>query len=411
MPTERISFPGHAGTSLAARLDLPEGPVLATALFAHCFTCSKDIPAARRIAARLSGMGIAVLRFDFTGLGHSEGEFENTSFTSNVQDLVAAAHYLSARGMPPSLLVGHSLGGAAVLRARAGIPTVKGVVTLGTPFDPAHVAHHFDAAMPEIIAKGSAKVQLGGRPFVIGKTFVDDIRQAELETAIAELDAALLVMHAPRDATVGIDNAAQIFGAAKHPKSFVTLDGADHLITSSKDAEYAAEVISAWAGRYIDLTPPAPPPGAPEGVLRVTEADAAGFLQDVQSGPHHHVLADEPLAYGGTNRGMSPYGFIAAGLGACTSMTIRMYARRKDWPLESISVEISHDKVHAQDASPIGPAKIDQFTRVIQLCGPLSDDQRERLLEIADRCPVHRTLESGAQVVTRLQAPDQSLRR
>ncbi|UWQ51295.1 alpha/beta fold hydrolase [Leisingera caerulea] len=408
MPTERITFTGHAGNTLAARLDLPEGPVLATALFAHCFTCSKDIPAARRIAGRLAAMGIAVLRFDFTGLGHSEGEFENTTFSSNVADLIKAAQYLATRNMAPALLIGHSLGGAAVLRARAGIPSVKGVVTLAAPFDPGHVSHHFEAALPEIEAKGRAEVCLGGRPFVIGKEFVDDISAEALAPAIAELKAALLVLHAPRDETVSIDNAASIFTAAKHPKSFVTLDDADHLISRPADAEYAAEVIAAWAGRYIGMTPPAPPPGAPEGILRVTEADPDGFLQDVQSGPYHHALADEPLAYGGTNRGMSPYGFVAAGLGACTSMTLRMYARRKGWPLEGISVDVSHDKVHAQDALPSGPAKIDQFTRVVRLCGPLSEEQRARLLEIADKCPVHRTLESGAKVVTRLEATEQA---
>ncbi|WP_435659650.1 bifunctional alpha/beta hydrolase/OsmC family protein [Leisingera caerulea] len=408
MPTERITFTGHAGNTLAARLDLPEGPVLATALFAHCFTCSKDIPAARRIAGRLAAMGIAVLRFDFTGLGHSEGEFENTTFSSNVADLIKAAQYLATRNMAPALLIGHSLGGAAVLRARAGIPSVKGVVTLAAPFDPGHVSHHFEAALPEIEAKGRAEVCLGGRPFVIGKEFVDDISAEALASAIAELKAALLVLHAPRDETVSIDNAASIFTAAKHPKSFVTLDDADHLISRPTDAEYAAEVIAAWAGRYIGMTPPAPPPGAPEGILRVTEADPDGFLQDVQSGPYHHALADEPLAYGGTNRGMSPYGFVAAGLGACTSMTLRMYARRKGWPLEGISVYVSHDKVHAQDALPSGPAKIDQFTRVVRLCGPLSEEQRARLLEIADKCPVHRTLESGAKVVTRLEATEQA---
>jgi len=403
MPTERISFTGHAGHDLAARLDLPEGPVLATALFAHCFTCSKDIPAARRIAARLSAMGIAVLRFDFTGLGHSGGEFANTSFTSNVADLIAAARYLASRNMAPDMLIGHSLGGAAVLRARAGIPSVKSVVTLGAPFDPGHVAHHFEDALEAINRDGQAEVSLGGRPFVIGKEFVDDIRQTELGEAVADLKAALLVMHAPRDATVGIDNAAEIFQAARHPKSFLTLDDADHLITDPCDAEYAAEMIATWATRYVDMKPPAPPPGAPEGVIRVTEADPEGFLQDVQNGPYHHVLADEPEAYGGTNRGLSPYGFVAAGLGACTSMTLRMYARRKGWPLDGISVEVCHDKVHAQDAIPSGPAKIDRFMRVIHLQGDLDQEQRAKLLEIADKCPVHRTLEQSSRVETRLE--------
>ncbi len=404
MPTERITFPGHNGDTLAARLDLPDGPVLATALFAHCFTCSKDIPAARRIAARLASMGIAVLRFDFTGLGHSDGEFANTSFSSNVGDLVAASEYLAGRNMKPSLLIGHSLGGAAVLKASGEIDNLKAVVTLGAPFDPEHVTHHFTDALPEIIREGVAEVCLGGRPFDISKTFLDDIASGQLTSSIAGMKAALLVMHAPLDETVSIDNASQIFLAAKHPKSFVTLDDADHLITRPADAEYAADVIAAWLTRYVDLNPPAPPPGAPEGIVRVTEANPDGFLQDVQSGPKHHIFADEPVAYGGSNRGLTPYGLVAAGLGACTSMTIRMYARRKGWPLTGVSVDVSHNKVHAQDAETGSADRIDQFDRVIRLSGELDTEQRTRLLEIADKCPVHRTLENGAKVVTELVA-------
>ncbi|KHA51764.1 bifunctional alpha/beta hydrolase/OsmC family protein [Sulfitobacter geojensis] len=404
MAPQRITFPGHDGNMLAARLDLPDGPHLATALFAHCFTCGKDIPAARRIAARLAGMGIAVLRFDFTGLGHSEGEFANTSFTSNVDDLIAGCSYLQSKGMPPSLMIGHSLGGAAVLKAAAQLDQIKAVATLGAPFDPAHVTHNFAQALPEIAQKGSAEVSLGGRPFTIGKTFVDDVAQESLSPAIASLNAALLLLHAPRDAIVSIDNAGQIFTAAKHPKSFVTLDDADHLITRATDAEYAADVIATWATRYLTLAQPAPPPGAPEGIVRVSEADAEGFLQDVNAGPTHHVLADEPLAYGGTNRGMSPYGFLSAGLGACTSMTIRMYARRKGWPLEHVSVDVCHNKVHAQDAEPGSGDKIDTWRRRIKLTGPLDADQRQRLLEIADKCPVHRTLEKSSKVLTELLA-------
>ncbi len=402
MPTKRITFPGHNGDMLSARLDLPDGPHLATALFAHCFTCGKDIPAARRIAARLAGMGIAVLRFDFTGLGHSEGEFENTSFTSNVQDLIAACEYLDGEGMSPSLLIGHSLGGAAVLKAASEIDHVKAVATIGAPFDPEHVTHNFADALPEIINEGVASVSLGGRPFKIGKRFILDVSQTALTPAINNLKAALLILHAPQDAIVGIENASQIFLAAKHPKSFVTLDDADHLITRANDAEYAADVIATWATRYIDLRPPAPPPGAPEGIVRVSEADPGGYLQDINAGPEHHVLADEPLAYGGTNKGMSPYGFLSAGLGACTSMTIRMYARRKDWPLTHVSVDVSHDKVHAQDAETGKGDKIDVWQRRIRLTGELSETQRQRLLEIADKCPVHRTLERSSEVRTEL---------
>ena len=401
MPTERFTFVGHDGHDLAARLDLPRGPMLATALFAHCFTCSKDILAARRIAARLAGAGIAVLRFDFTGLGHSGGEFENTSFTGNAGDLVKAAEALEARGMAPGLLIGHSLGGAAVLAAAQHIPSARAVVTIGAPFDPAHVTQNFADALGRIEAEGAADVDLGGRAVRIGKDFVDSLRAEPMADAIAHLRRALLILHAPRDAIVGIDNATQIFRAAKHPKSFVTLDDADHLITDPADAEYAAGVIAAWAVRYLDLKQPAPPPGAPEGIVRVTEADPDGFLQDVNAGPDHHLLADEPEAYGGTGRGLSPYGFLAAGLGACTSMTIRMYARRKGWPLAGVSVDVSHDKVHAQDAAGGQGAKADRFIRVIRLKGDLSVEQRDRLMEIADRCPVHRTLERSSEVVTK----------
>jgi putative redox protein len=400
MTIERFTFPGHAGDALAARLDMPEGPHLATALFAHCFTCGKDITAARRVAGRLAAMGIAVLRFDFTGLGHSDGEFANTTFSSNVDDLVRAAQSLSDRGMPPSLLIGHSLGGAAVLKAASQIDSVKAVATIGAPFDPEHVTHNFGDALKRIATEGEAEVTLAGRPFRIGQGFVDDVNGTSLEPVISKLGKALLVMHAPRDETVGIENATRIFLAAQHPKSFVTLDNADHLVSHPADAEYAAEVISAWAGRYLDFRIPAPPPGAPEGIVRVSEADPNGFLQDVNSGPKHHTLADEPMAYGGTNQGMTPYGFLSAGLGACTSMTIRMYARRKGWPLDHVSVDVSHDKVHAQDAETSKAVRIDKFRREIRLEGDLNDEQRQRLMEIADKCPVHRTLETGATVET-----------
>jgi len=400
MPTEKLTFTGHAGNTLAARLDMPDGPHLATALFAHCFSCSKDITAARRIAARLSVMGITVLRFDFTGLGHSEGEFENTSFTSNVDDLIAASKALDARGMPPSLVIGHSLGGAAALKAAPMMESIKAVVTIGAPYDPAHVTQNFADAIPSILDQGVAEISLGGRPFRIGKAFLADVSQTNLKAAIAELNAALLVLHAPRDATVGIENASQIFLAAKHPKSFVTLDDADHLITRSADAEYVADVIAAWSRRYLELEEPVPLAAAPEGVMRVTEADANGFLQDVQSG-RHHILADEPVKFGGTNMGLSPYGFISAGLGACTSMTIRMYARRKGWPLTGISVDILHAKEHAADAENPGE-KVDHFERIIHLFGDLEDAQRDRLLAIANKCPVHRTLEQSSIVTTYL---------
>ena len=401
MATERFTFTGHSGDELAARLDMPEGPVLATALFAHCFTCSKDIPAARRIASRLANMGIAVLRFDFTGLGHSSGEFANTTFSSNVEDLSLAAAELAKREMGPELLIGHSLGGAAIIAAAAQVPQARAVVTIGAPFDPEHVTHNFGSAVEEIKAKGAAEVQLGGRPITIGAGFLEDVATSRLEEALRGLNKSLLVLHAPLDQTVGVENATQIFTHAKHPKSFITLCDADHLITREADAEYAADVIAAWSSKYLDLRPPAPPIGAPEGVLRVREADPDGFLQDINLGHKFHTQADEPVAYGGTAKGMTPYGFLSAGLGACTSMTIRMYARRKNWPLDHVWVDVKHDAMHAQDADG-GHSKIDQFVREIHLEGDLDEEQRARLLEIADRCPVHRTLEGAAHIETRL---------
>lgn len=403
MVAQRITFPGHDGSQLAARLDLPSGPHLSTAVFAHCFTCGKDIPAARRIAARLAAMGIAVLRFDFTGLGHSEGEFHNTSFSSNVDDLIAAATWAAQQGMPPSLLIGHSLGGAAVIKAAGMLDGIKAVATIGAPFDPTHVTHHFADALPEIARNGSAEVCLGGRPFSIGKSFIEDTGAEVLTDVLGKLKAALLVLHAPRDTVVSVDSAAQIFMAAKHPKSYVSLDNADHLVSRPEDAEYVAEIIATWSARYVNRPQPAPPIGTPEGVVRVSEADPDGFLQDITSGSQVHLLADEPLAYGGTNMGMSPYGFLSASLGACTSMTIRMYARRKEWPLTHVRVDVSHDKVHAQDAATGAQDKIDNFVRRITLTGEdLTDEQRSRLLEIADRCPVHRTLERVSKVNTSL---------
>ncbi|PYC48739.1 osmotically inducible protein C [Litorivita pollutaquae] len=411
MPDTSVTFQNHHGDTLAATLSLPQGPVLSTALIAHCFTCSKDLRALRRISARLSAMGFAVLRFDFTGLGQSGGAFGEAGLGRDVKDIEAAAAYLATQDLPPALLIGHSLGGAAALRAAGQIDGLRAVATIGAPFDPAHVLGHITGAdeidgqddnSPRAPSDG-AEVDIGGRPFHIRRSFIDEMRQGDDPAApIADLHRALLVLHAPRDATVGIDNAAQIFMAAKHPKSFVTLDGADHLLTRPEDAEYAAEVIATWAGKYIDLAPPAPPRGAPEGIVRVSEADPDGFLQDVQNGPHHHFLADEPVAYGGTNRGPSPYGLLGAGLGACTSMTIRMYARRKGWPLTHVSVDVSHDKVHGQDSALGQTGKIDSFRRLIRLEGDLTASQRAKLLEIADKCPVHRTLERASQVETEL---------
>ncbi len=399
MKSQKFEFQGHAGT-LAGRLDLPEGPIRATALFAHCFTCSKDIPAARRISSRLAAEGIAVLRFDFTGLGHSQGEFANTNFSTNVQDLVLAAKYLADRFTPPQLIIGHSLGGAAVLRAAEHIPSARAIVTIGAPFDPSHVTHNFGGQLDLIREQGGAEIELVGRTFRINRQFLDDIEGQDMAAAIGGLKKALLVMHAPADATVGIDNAAEIFVAAQHPKSFVTLDDADHLISRSKDAEYVADTIQAWSSRYLELVAVPNPDAAPDGTVRVSEADPAGFLQDVDVAGKHLYLADEPAAYGGTDLGPTPFQYVAAGLGACTTMTIRIYARRKDIPLDHVSVEVLHDKRHVEALENTGAQKVDVFRREIRLYGNLSDEQRQSLMDIADKCPVHRTLHASSHIET-----------
>ncbi|MEO9865366.1 MAG: bifunctional alpha/beta hydrolase/OsmC family protein [Yoonia sp.] len=399
MTSEKFTFAGHAGHMLAARLDMPNGTPRAVALFAHCFTCSKEIVAARRLASGLADNGIAVLRFDFTGLGHSEGAFETTTFSSNVADLHAAAAELDRRGLTPTLLIGHSLGGAAVLRAAPDMPSIKGVVTIGAPADPGHVTHNFGAALASIAEHGVAEVQLGGRPLNIGQGFVDDVAAANLQPALAKLNAALLVLHAPRDHVVGIENAGEIFLGAKHPKSFVTLDDADHLLSKPADAAYAVDVITTWSRRYLPAPVETQVAKAPEGTLRVTETSPDSFAQTIQVGDHT-MVADEPVKVGGTNTGPTPYGLVSAGLGACTSMTIRMYARRKGWPVDGISVDVDHGKCHASDSK--AGNKIDCFTRTIHLTGDLDDEQKARLLEIADKCPVHKTLERTNEVVTKL---------
>ena len=325
MRTEEFIFPGSQGR-LSGRLVTPGYPVDQSVVFAHCFTCSKDIPAAKRITAKLAARGLAVLSFDFTGLGHSDGEFENTSFRSNVDDLRLAAEELQRRVAPPSLLVGHSLGGAAVIAVAPHIPSVKAVATIGAPFEPAHIKHLFSESLDDISASGKAEVTLGGRPFTITQDFLDDIDSSRLIPALAKLDAALLVLHSPVDAIVDVSNAAEIFQHAKHPKSFISLDGADHLLRGVADADYAAGVIAAWAGRYLPVADTGKSEKSPDGDVLVAEVDPAGFAQDILIARTHQLRADEPADIGGTNTGPTPYQLLQAGLGACTTMTIRMYA-------------------------------------------------------------------------------------
>jgi uncharacterized OsmC-like protein/alpha/beta superfamily hydrolase len=406
MPTERFDFQGANGQALSGRLELPEGAPTAYALFAHCFTCGKDALAATRIARHLAALGIATLRFDFTGLGGSEGEFANTGFTSNIEDIVAAADHLRLTRMAPALLVGHSLGGAAVLAAAGRIPEAKAVATIGAPFDAAHVLHLFGDRAPAIADTGSAKVEIGGRPFQIKRSFVEDLTRHDQGSRIADLRRSLLVMHAPGDATVGIDNASQIFMKARHPKSFISLDGADHLLSKPRDAEYAASVIAAWASRYLGLDAGATQAaetiasGGPKVVVR--ETGRGKFQNEIRIG-RHRLIADEPENVGGLDSGPGPYDFLLAGLGACTAMTIRMYADKKGWTLRRVQVELDHDKIHAQDCADCETreGKVDEIIRIITLEGDLDAEQRARILEIADKCPVHRTLHSEIKIRTK----------
>jgi uncharacterized OsmC-like protein/pimeloyl-ACP methyl ester carboxylesterase len=404
VPHERFQFTGSEGQQLAAALDLPEHEPKAYALFAHCFTCGKDVLAAKRIAVTLAAKGIAVLRFDFTGLGSSEGDFANSTFSSNVADLVRAADHLRETRQVPAILIGHSLGGAAILAAAGQIPDAKAVVTIAAPSDPAHVTGLFADRIEHIRKHGESEVSLAGRPFRIKREFLDDIAEHGLMTHVAQLHKALLVMHAPTDDTVGIDNATRIFVTAKHPKSFVSLAGADHLLTNKNDAAYVADVIAAWASRYLDpvVSEQAADPGeAPRNVV-VRETRNSKFQQIISTGPHR-LLADEPVAAGGEDSGPGPYDFLLASLGACTSMTMRMYADRKSLPLERVTVTLKHQKIHAEDCAECETkaGMLDQIDRVIAMEGALDAEQRSKLMEIADKCPVHRTLTSEIRILTR----------
>jgi uncharacterized OsmC-like protein/alpha-beta hydrolase superfamily lysophospholipase len=402
----RLTFAGSLGHELAARLDLPSAGVRAYALFAHCFTCTKDIVAARHIAAKLASLGIAILRFDFTGLGSSEGEFQNTNFSSNVEDLVLSANHLRTHYRAPAILIGHSLGGAAVLAAAHRIPEAKAVVTIGAPSDVAHVLHHFQTHLDDIERDGVANVTLAGRSFPISRGLVEDAKGQAIEHHVANLRKALLVMHAPRDQTVGIEHATAIFTNAKHPKSFVSLDSADHLLSDGLDAAYAAEVIAVWASRYVPQHEENAGEDWHDGVV-VAETGGGKFQNEIAAG-RHRLLADEPASAGGLDSGPSPYDYVAAALGACTSMTLRVYAEHKQLTLGCLAVSVRHGKLPAEHCEDCGEAadgrtgKIDRFERVISVEGGVDAVMAGKLIEIASRCPVHRTLEAGSAIVTKI---------
>lgn len=403
MNPERLKFTNRNGYELAAHLYLPvnQKPRFFS-LFAHCFTCSKNFSAVTRICTALSQNGIAVLSFDFTGLGMSEGEFAESTFSSNVSDLLDAAEFLAQEYQSPKLLIGHSLGGAAVLYAAAEMKEVTAVVTIGAPAYPAHVRNLFMDSMEEIEKNGSANVTIGGRPFKISKSFVDDLEQKPLSSFLKKLRKSLLIMHSPQDKIVEIADAAEIFKSAFHPKSFISLDGATHLVSNPQDSEYIAEVIGSWSKRYVVVEE--------EKLINDTRGNQVfvrlsgeRYTTEVMT-PNHNLIADEPTEVGGADLGPNPYDLLMASLGSCTAMTLKMYAERKKWPLEQVSVFLNHEKVHLKDSDnpEDSSAKVSQFTRIIEIEGDLDSEQRQRLLEISNKCPVHKTLQEEIVIQTML---------
>jgi putative redox protein len=396
MASKKLHFENPRGDALAAHLDTPEGASpSAFALFAHCFTCSKDLRAVGAISRSLNRQGIAVLRFDFTGLGESEGDFADTNFSSNVDDLVVAADFLADQYESPRILVGHSLGGAAVLQAAHRIDSAQAVSTIGAPCELEHVTRHLEDAVDDIQAQGEARITLAGRTFTIRKQFLNDLATTRMEETIRTLDRPLLIFHSPVDQTVGAENAARIFRAAKHPKSFMSLDNAGHLLSDRADAEHVGTVLGAWSGKYVDRSEA--DPERAKGI--VTTRTGRGYRTAIQAG-RHALTGDEPEEFGGDDAGPTPYDLLLSALGSCTGMTLRMYADRKEWALDETIVRLSHDKIHAEDCEncETEAGKVDRITREIDVRGDLTDSQRERLLEIASRCPVHQTLHREVEI-------------
>ncbi|MGD9629674.1 MAG: alpha/beta fold hydrolase [Pyrinomonadaceae bacterium] len=397
------TFENRSGKSLSALLELPvDRHPHSFAIFAHCFTCTKNLTAVRSISSALASRGFGVLSFDFTGLGESEGDFAEENFSSSVSDLICAAEFLKDNYEAPSIVIGHSLGGAAGLLAASQLDSVKAVVTIGSPSSATHVRRLFQKDIEQVIEAGQAEVSIGGRPFLIKRQFVEDLEKHSVREAIGNMRKAFLFFHSPQDRIVGIENAAELYEAASHPKSFISLDGADHLLSNKKDARYVGDTIGSWASRYIEI-PGERSISTPNDVAAFLGTDER-FTTQIKVG-RHRLTADEPESFGGNDFGPSPYGLVASGLAACTAMTLRMYAERKNWDLREITVHVSHARSHIEDCqncdSPNG--KIDKFTRELELVGELDDDQRRRLLEIADKCPVHKTLESNARIETTLK--------
>ncbi len=402
MNLQKIKFQNKEGETLVGRLEMPaDRHPHNFAIFAHCFTCNKNLMAVKHISRALTTNGFAVLRFDFTGLGESEGDFEDTNFSGNVSDLIAAAHFLETSYQAPTLLVGHSLGGAAALFAAAKIASIRAVATIGAPSNPVHVKHLFKSTIPEINASGKAVVNLSGRDFTIKKQFLDDLANKSLATVVENLRKPILILHSPQDDTVSIKNAEDIYLAARHPKSFISLDGADHLLMRKEDSLYVGQLIAGWSQRYVSITENEDLKTKHQVVASLDATD--GFTTAMKVGTHF-MTADEPIDFGGNDYGPSPYELVSAGLSACTAMTIQMYAKRKGWSIDNVQVHTSYGKSHAEDCEncETESAKLDTFSRKINVSGTLDEKQKLRLLQIADKCPVHKTLHSEVQILTKL---------
>lgn len=402
MRSESVKFLNKEGIRLTGKLELPvDGKANNFAIFAHCFTCSKDLKAVRNITLALAQKGFGVLRFDFTGLGQSDGDFADTNFSSNVNDLAAAANFLEENYQAPSLLIGHSFGGTAVLMAASQLPSIKAIATIGSPCDPSHVLHLLSKDIDEIKKEGKATVKLAGRDFNIKSQFIEDLQNRGMHKILSEMRGkALLVMHSPQDDTVGVQNARNIYESAHHPKSFISLDGADHLLSRSKDSQYVGKVIAGWVERYLPSPEKKKLKTDAQVVARLNEGP---FLTEILAGDHH-LIADEPLDVGGSDLGPSPYELLSSGLAACTVMTIKMYVARKGWPMEEVKVHVSYDNKYIEDCEDCerGDRKIGMFSRRIELAGNLDEKQRQRILAIANKCPVHKTLEQGVTIETSL---------
>lgn len=402
MNIQKVVFLNRENQELKGRLELPlDQKPHNFAIFAHCFTCNKNLSAVKNISRALTANGFGVFRFDFTGLGESDGDFENTNFSGNVDDLISAANFLTENFRAPTVIIGHSLGGTAAIFAASKISAIKAVATIGAPSNPKHVQNLLRSNIDEIKANGKAVVDLGGREFTIKKQFLDDLETQSLPDVAKNLNKALLIIHSPQDSTVEIKNAEEIYVAAKHPKSFVSIDGADHLLLKKEDSLYVGNLIANWTKRYLNIPNTETLKTTHQALASLDATD--GFSTQMKVGSHY-MMADEPTSFGGNNFGPSPYEYVSAGLSACTAMTIQMYAKRKNWLVENVEVHTSYDTIHAEDCTDCENenAKIAVFNREIKLLGDLDDNQVKRLLQIADKCPVHKTLHATVQVITKL---------